>query len=113
MEKQVTKHTPGPWRADSSGVITGGEYFAASVCTTTQHQWERAEGLGSFLDDQHRKTLIAECKANADLIVRACNSHADLLAACEAARAGLNGEPFDIHDLDEQLQAAIEKAKTV
>jgi hypothetical protein len=37
------KHTPGPWRVDSLGVVTGGKAGLTSVCTTTQHQWAQCQ----------------------------------------------------------------------
>ena len=66
-----SKHTPGPWSYDIHGVITGGTHLATSVCVTSQHKWERAEGLGTWLEDQHRRELVSECRANARLIAAA------------------------------------------
>ena len=45
--------------------------MATSVCVTSQHKWERAEGLGTWLEDQHRRELVSECRANARLIAAA------------------------------------------
>ncbi len=28
------KHTPGPWKADENGIITGGEHFCTSIACT-------------------------------------------------------------------------------
>ena len=74
-----SKHTPGPWSHDIHGVITGGPHLATSVCVTSQHKWERAEGLGTWLEDQHRRELVLECRANARLIAAA----PELLEACK------------------------------
>ena len=71
MKMSENKHTPGPWSYDIHGVITGGTHLATSVCVTSQHKWERAEGLGTWLEDQHRRELVSECRANARLIAAA------------------------------------------
>ena len=103
MKTKTTKHTPGPW-----------EYFEARDATgddtiSIRGQTEFIATMDTVSVNGGPYVLPPNGEANARLISAA----PDLLAACEAARAGLNGEPFDIHDLDEQLQAAIEKAKTV
>lgn len=63
-----TTHTPGPWRADGSTVkaVSHGQWFKIA----------RADGL--------RYTQSGN-EANAEFIVRACNSHEELLAALESA----------------------------
>ena len=61
---------------------------------------------------------LATAKANADLIVSAVNSHAKLLAACEASlrysrsairhiNGGKDNAPMALVALGEQLEAAI------
>jgi hypothetical protein len=76
----VSKHTSGPWTADAYGVITGGVDGCTSVAETPQCKWERNDGgLGSFIADNHRAELVAECKANARLIAAAPDMY-DLVA---------------------------------
>ena len=77
-----TAHTPTPWHCDDKGVITGGPDACTSIATTERHKWASTDGgLGTFLTDEHRRERIAQCDADGDLIVRAVNAHADLLAA--------------------------------
>jgi hypothetical protein len=73
-ENNVQKHTQEPWGYDVNGVITGGQNLCTSICVTSQHQWERKEGLGTWLGDQHRKQLVSESKANAKRIVECVNA---------------------------------------
>ena len=62
----TSKPTPGPWRADGKRILADierGEYRVFAIAYL------------NVLDPNH------EAKANAGFIVRACNSHDDLLAA--------------------------------
>jgi hypothetical protein len=67
------KHTPLPWKADGPEVFALGAdgNFACHVATAWSYPY-----VGPGSDD---------AGANAALIVRAVNSHAGLLVACEAA----------------------------
>lgn len=74
-------HTPGPWHVVERE--NGAPYIASplgSICDM------RLNGL-------NRKTKYA----NAEFIVRACNSHDDLLAACKALVATANELKDDEH----------------
>lgn len=91
-----TKHTPLPWK------IEEGTSFV--VAATGAHH------------------TIAECwgdksstiQANADLIVRACNSHAELVEACNFALGSLEltDPPNDLYRkrVAQKLRMAIRKA---
>jgi len=64
-----TKHTPGPWIVRTSGEVGTADEMLASVYPI-------------------EATRTEERRANAAFIVRACNSHDDLLAALEKIAAG-------------------------
>jgi len=68
-------HTPGPWERDGDDIgreiLVDGEPVFLPVCTLGQPTLYNTSD--SFL----------EIEANAEFIVRACNSHEDLLVACE------------------------------
>lgn len=69
-------HTPTPWRVGQTR--DGEETFIAIYNDPEQVKIARVE---TWIGEQER----AEAEANAALIVRAVNSHAALVAACEAA----------------------------
>lgn len=72
----MSKHTPTPWR-ESRGFISSDANGYVPLITP-------------FREDAHREmhgNPTPEAQANAEFIVRACNSHDDLLKACESARA--------------------------
>ena len=97
MENNETKHTPGPWKTDENGVITGGDYYCTSVATTPVLWWR--EGA-----------LALEAHANARLIAAA----PDLLWACVKILASLEWEEErrgTTHYGYEDLKAAIAKAR--
>lgn len=85
-----SKHTPIPWLIDGSNsnefIVSADGGRVASCCVNGRY-WREAE-------------------ANAEFIVRAVNSHAALVAACEAAR----NRPMS-RELDAQLLAALKLAK--
>lgn len=67
----MTKHTPTPWRIDKrcSTLIVAAK--DRGICST-----------GGYSDNSiNSEDLLNENKANAELIVRACNSHEALLSA--------------------------------
>ena len=104
----MDKRTPGPWTVANNG-------FALGILK---------------YDDEGNYTVLAripsyfvsdvEMKANAEFIVRACNSHDELLTACEATAAWFSkfclthsfifaGAP----DLVDAVNAAIASAKEI
>ena len=79
-----TKQTPTPWKLSIFGL------YADDMPERIQFVVRREEWT--------RVALVAapdylESKANAEFIVRACNSHDDLLAACKAMLEDLKADP--------------------
>ncbi len=102
-------HSPLPWHAPSAGVYTQDGMLVTSCGTHTIVEAWRAKLLGS-------KAIAEIAEANARHIVRCVNSHADLLAACEAAvdgiaamRDGLPATLSQIQTLHRKCRAAIAK----
>ena len=97
------KHTPVPWRWGNCGAIV------------TDKPDEQVRFIGDWADDNveiYGGHVICESatEANGRFIIRACNAHADLLAACEAALRQLRYRIVEEH-LTTRLEAAIAKAK--
>lgn len=93
-----TKRTPTPWLQDGAAVYS--DVGTVAKCSTANSP--------------------AEAAANATFIVRACNSHAELLAACKEALTDYEGpvaqlaklagvHPYTI--VPAMLREAIEKAE--
>lgn len=70
------KHSELPWVVDDLGM----EYF-----DETNHRWAIGTEAGLIRRIAKVEGYGEEYKANADLIVRAVNSHYDLLESCRAA----------------------------
>lgn len=89
----MSNHTLGPWKFEYGCVYnTGGVRIA-------------------LMDRQEPATLPTERDANARLIVRACNSHKELLDACLSIISAYEGER-GISDSDiGTVRAAIAKAQ--
>lgn len=68
-----TKHTPLPWRIDDSSKPI---HIRADWCDKLVAEVGGGDGTFQCADDQ----------PNAEFIITACNSHADLLAACRRSR---------------------------
>ncbi len=95
-------HTPTPWRLEGDCVVSGDDtdYTLVADC-------ERDPVWSPLLG-------VEETEANAQFIVRACNSHDDLLEACQAVSTSL-GEFTQDDTVDGMLmilEAAIAKAET-
>lgn len=108
----MSKHTPLPWKAGELETSDGEIYI-----------WTDAEDkfIASVKDedDDGQDTL-----ANAEFIVRACNCHEELLAACKAVAAALDriqqdgtivwlhGDDCPVHEsASERLAWVIDKAE--
>lgn len=92
------KRTPTPWRLSDTGRTIHGTGRNFQVCTIP------AGGV----------RLSGVDIANGKFIVRACNSHDELLEACKAALKQHRLERrqiFGTDALEEQLRAAISKAE--
>lgn len=87
----MSNHSELPWQSSASdGIVRDcNGNFVAAACVTETGDW----------------------RANAEFIVRACNSHADLLAACKAAIKELNLMLVRSDLVVHQLHEAIEKAE--
>lgn len=81
--------TPTPWHVEYDGP-------SLPIITTDREIIAHAKGDNA--------------EANARFIVRAVNSHAQLLAACEAALALCEGNGYSVK-VQEQLRAAIAAAR--
>ncbi len=100
----MSEHTPIPWKAHSryAEILSG---LDRNGCVAVF----RDSGL----------ITKAEAMANRDFVLRACNSHDDLLAALELAEQGSEGlcpvclEWYEEHGSDCKLKAAIDKAHDV
>jgi hypothetical protein len=95
------KHTPLPWHADGPEVmgLDGNGDYADHVATA----WNAPGGPEP-----------EGAVANAALIVRAVNAHADLLSACEAVLDWIwphGGDSDEQREVYDQVCAAIAKAK--
>lgn len=112
----MTEHTPVPWKI--------GEW-PDKKATDTPYIFHPTS-------TEYKNTGIVICElgantkegyANANFIVAACNVHADLLAACEAARDVIASiteiliehefykEAADFEPIEKQLEATIKKAR--
>jgi len=88
----MPKHTPGPWVAIRQRGIYKGNYNIGRL---------EDQGNGPLLtfvivlgpNDFCPPRYGRSAEANAEFIVRACNTHNDLLTACEALLAGIQGLP--------------------
>ncbi len=97
-------HTPTPWEvskgrdnekdglAEVWGSIVGGDWYVARI-------WADVKGSEKMAE------------ANAGLIVRAVNSHDDLLAALKVLLASASYSTEAMDDAEEQARAAIAKAE--
>lgn len=70
MSVETTQHTPTPW------FVT--------------HSFGDGSHVRSDSADEDGVVCCAESEADGEFIVTACNSHAQLLAACEAASKAIN-----------------------
>lgn len=88
------KHTPGPWAVDNSRLFP--------VITD--------ETGKLFIGKTHGETT-AEMDANAVFIVRACNSHYDLLEAAKMGLSVLESEEGSDKTQGDIMRSAIAKAE--
>lgn len=88
----MAEHTPTPWKASGNGI----------------HKGIRCVATTDYIDRRSGEEFKEAC-ANAEFIVRACNAHDDLLAACEAICGVFEGqEDAPLYVL--KARAAIAKA---
>lgn len=106
-------HTPGPWKSDYLGVITGGSSFLTSVAETYAIKWANCQASSAHRHSQDAADycgkMYDEAKANARLIAAA----PELLEALKAMQflAWHDGWETDGHQHAYRLAvSAIEKA---
>lgn len=110
---QETKHTPLPYQYQR---ISGRDCITTAIDSRNPVNWIVAE------TDKHNGIPTAEAEANAQFIVRACNSHYELLGTLELIKEGialkkiadaciLNHANNTIETLNEIVSLAIAKAE--
>jgi len=116
---ETVKHTPLPWVQDKSGVARLKDQAQIII---DNEDWNEDWVAIGYNDDDGFAGVIALCHPlNAAYIVRACNSHADLLAACKLGIQFVESLPIPITSLQKEnysvfysaLQRAIEKAEAI
>ncbi len=99
-ESRTAAHTPTPWRHEDGEILAGTEGW----CVV-------AQVIGA--DDLHccEEDIDLECKANAKFIVRAVNSHEQLVEALTLALAAITSpSAFDIEVVRSNIRAALAAA---
>jgi hypothetical protein len=95
------KHTPGPWRVE--GELDNLRIVADS---DSPQACDGVEQIALVKCGDYELTHYARPAANAEFIVRACNAHANLLAALENI---LEANP-ELSEVADEARAAIAKA---
>lgn len=111
------KHTPGPWKTDKQGIITGGPDYCTSICTTGRHFYADRSTFGyRWAEQPHIEKMRLEHEANARLIAVA----PDLLEVSKAALKEIKGVLSVTFDsvgerpkckIERQLEAIIARAE--
>jgi hypothetical protein len=99
------RHTPGPWRWGGAG--------RKGTFAERSHVVDMGNPPSAPFAVCYGDRSIEENRANAEFIVKACNSHASLLAALKAARDAVRNSDalYSLPDaLMEQIEAAIRDA---
>ncbi len=113
----MNEHTPEPWGYTEDADDGGGARFVIHSLPWTGEMIAATSSHGPHYKPHGPE--VQEDEANARFIVRACNAHEDLLAACEAVEAqllkdaeGCCPEKLErLRPLYDQVLAAIAKAK--
>lgn len=106
------KHTPGPWQVkhdfDTEGRTTIlGNVDGEIIDGTTHYSFDF---VARTLDEDDDSQCPSIAVANADFIVRACNSHDAMLAALKAAEQLFHHTFAQDGTVHKQIRAAITKA---
>jgi hypothetical protein len=93
-----TKHSPTPWIAEGQQIVTKENGYRVATVSSPD---PRARGKERMEDWEY-------CIGNTDLIVRAVNSHEQLVAALKAARiyVSIHGTDAEIRQVGDALSAA-------
>jgi hypothetical protein len=113
------EHTPGPWKAYKNE-----EKQFINIFANSEKDGKIADRVAYVLGVEYPDTIDRKAEANAAFIVRACNCHDELLAACKAALVFINNgvalgyirmpdpdTPDTAHNTPIMLRAAIAKAE--
>jgi len=92
------KHTPEPWEIN--------DYINKSICVKF---WINAKNCNDTIIEIKSYDNIKKAKANANFIIKACNSHYELLEACKSALNYINGDGYK--NTIPKLQQAINKVE--
>lgn len=97
--------TPLPWAVEDELTIAMAADGGAVIATVLSYN--------DFpcADEDERETIEAEARANAVFIVRACNTHFDLVIAAHRAIAALAANGAPNCEAAKELRAAIAKAE--
>jgi hypothetical protein len=121
------KHTPGPWKADHLGVITGGSHFLTSVAETYATKWAHCQATSAHKHSQDAADycgeMYEEAQANSRLIAAApdllvalrnlleySNTYSDIMARDFGQGAIELGDNADSVSVAGMARAAIAKA---
>ena len=109
----IPTHSPTPWYADGNSIMSRWEDEEVQVASMSRTTW-----CGSSESSDKTRRFRALSESDLDLILRAVNSHDELLAAAKAALRLSDSHITVQHGccgLDEaisrDLRAAIEKAE--
>lgn len=115
------KHTPLPWTYEPRTLRNEPSPFSWYIRGDIHESFDDEDSDSYDEDGELVSTAVAVVEGNptagdiprlnAELIVRSVNSHADLLAACEAIQAALSKYGAQLSELfghDEQFNAAVE-----
>lgn len=111
LEVFTTKHTPLPWTVEDFSPYGGGS--DASITCAIRH----VAGTVVFLQQFQGNLFADQFEANARHIVRAANSHDELLAVAIASMHALRSYQYGnasqdlAEEVADKLQAAIRKAQ--
>lgn len=95
-EEKNVKHTPMPWEVANS--LSGKTYVTISHETPGMFRHQICEMIADI--------KVGDPEANAELIVRAVNSHEALLKAAKLAETVLKGESIYLAELTEAIALA-------
>ena len=106
----MSKFTPGPWKVDSNGLVTGGPY--TSICETYKLKWALSQAKAGKEDNSKVADWCGENyeidNANGRLIAAA----PDLYDTLQAVRAWLQGD-YDHPALMAKDELPIGKESTI
>jgi len=88
---ETTKRTPGPWKTDAYGVITGGAGCLTSVCEVPIIKWARIQARAGRENEQEAADWAGRLHDNAVKDAQLITAAPDLLEACKESLEFLYG----------------------